>query len=68
MTETSPVIRNFFYNGLKLPDPNPRMTVDEVRAFYSNRFADLTNATTNGPKIEGDELHYEFVRAIGQKG
>ena len=26
--------REFSYNGVKLPDPNPAMTPEEVRQFY----------------------------------
>ena len=27
--------RSFVYDGVKLPDPNPRLSPDEVKAFYS---------------------------------
>ncbi len=33
ITETR-MSREFSFNGVKLPDPNPTMTPEEVRQFY----------------------------------
>ena len=67
ITETR-MSRDFSYNGLKLPDPNPAMTPEEVRQFYATQYPDITTASITGPEAEGDKLRYSFVRAIGSKG
>jgi len=33
--ESKPLFRCFEFNGVKLPDPNPKLSVEEVRALYS---------------------------------
>ena len=67
ITETR-MSRDFSYNGVKLPDPNPAMTPEEVRQFYATQYPDITTASIMGPEAEGDKLRYSFVRAIGAKG
>jgi len=32
MIETKVLARSFTYNGVKLPDPDPRMTPEEVKS------------------------------------
>ena len=53
---------------MKLPDPNPAMTPEEVRQFFATQYPDITTASITGPEAEGDKLHYSFARAIGSKG
>ena len=60
--------REFSYNGVRLPDPNPAMTPEEVRQFYAAQYPDITTASITGPETEGDRLRYSFTRAIGSKG
>jgi len=60
--------RDFSYNGVKLPDPNPAMTPEEVRQFYATQYPDITTASITGPEADGDKLRYSFARAIGSKG
>jgi len=67
ITETR-MSRDFSYNGVKLPDPNPAMTPEEVRQFYATQYPDITTASITGPEAEGDKLRYGFARAIGAKG
>lgn len=68
MTEVTTLSREFSYNGVKLPDPNPSMTIEEVRAIYANQYPDLATASIAGPETSDGKLHYSFVRAIGTKG
>jgi PRTRC genetic system protein C len=68
MIETTPLVREFTYNGVKLPDPNPGITLEEVRAVYANQYPDLATASITGPETDGGKLRYSFVRAIGTKG
>ena len=34
--------RVFQFNGIRLPDPNPEMSVDNVKALYSAQYPELT--------------------------
>lgn len=60
--------RIFQFNGIRLPDPNPSMTVDEVKALYAAQYPELATAVVNGPEAVGDKMRYTFERAIGSKG
>jgi PRTRC genetic system protein C len=68
MIEAKVMSRNFTYKGVKLPDPDPRMTPEEVKNLYSNQYPELASAAITGPETSGDHLQYSFVRAIGTKG
>ena len=68
MITESRLSREFSYNGVKLPDPNPAMTPEEVRQIFATQYPDITTASITGPEAEGDKLRYSFVRAIGSKG
>ncbi|HAX42396.1 MAG TPA: PRTRC system protein C [Bryobacteraceae bacterium] len=60
--------RLFQFNGIRLPDPNPNMPVDEVKALYAAQYPELATAVVNGPEAVGDKMRYTFERAIGSKG
>ncbi len=60
--------RSFTYNGVKLPDPDPRMTPEEVKTIFSHQYPELATAAITGPEASGEQLQYGFVRAIGTKG
>lgn len=62
------VRRIFIYNGRTLPDPDPQMTPEAVKQFYSAIHADLTNAAVEGGTFEGDTQTFEFKRGLGTKG
>ena len=68
MLQASPLTRSFAYLSLKLPDPDSKLTVEEVRQFYSTQFPDLATASITGPEVVGDKLVYSFTRHIGTKG
>jgi PRTRC genetic system protein C len=61
-------VREFSYANLKLPDINPALSPEEVKASYATQYPELATAAINGPEAVGDKLRYEFVRAIGTKG
>lgn len=52
----------------KVGDPDPKLSIEEVRSFYANQFPELTTAAISGPETVGDRLRYRFERAIGAKG
>ena len=59
--------RVFVYDGREFPDPDPNMSVDEVRQSMTNFFPELANATTNESK-RGDDDIFEFQKRVGTKG
>lgn len=60
--------RVFKKNNDMLPDPNPSLSPEEVMAFYSNQYPELTTSNVFGPKIENDQAVYEFKTTVGTKG
>src|SRR5437763_15832081 len=59
--------REFQFNGTKLPDAGPNLTVEEVRAIYVNTYPELATATIEGPSPEDGVMQYKFIRAVGCK-
>lgn len=53
---------------LKLNDPDPDMSLNEVMDFYSMTYPELTTATVHGPELDDDMAVYEFKTTIGVKG
>ena len=44
--------REFRYNGgLRLPDPNPNLTVGEVINLYATTYTEITTAAIEGPEV-----------------
>ncbi|CAJ0740877.1 PRTRC system protein C [Ralstonia mannitolilytica] len=60
--------REFRYNGVRLADPSPNFTLEQVRDFYANTYPEILNADIEGPAIEGAQQVYTFRRAVGTKG
>jgi PRTRC genetic system protein C len=66
--ESHVLSRTFEFNGVRLPDPNPKLSVEDVRALYAHQYPDIATASITGPEAVGDKLRYQFTRAIGSKG
>ncbi len=66
--EAKPLSRCFEFNGMRLPDPDPKLPVEDVRALYAHQYPDIATAAITGPEAVGDKLRYQFTRAIGSKG
>jgi PRTRC genetic system protein C len=62
------IVRKFKYNGMRLVDPSPEKTVDQVKSFYALQFPELLNSEVEGPVTKNGEMTYTFVRAAGSKG
>lgn len=60
--------RFFSYAGMKIPDPNPSQTPDQVLGFLSSLYAELVSATVGEPTIQGKEIIYPIAKAAGSKG
>ena len=60
--------REFNFHGVKFPDPDPRLSPEEVKAGLCVMYPDIATASITGPEAVGGKLRYNFVRAIGAKG
>jgi PRTRC genetic system protein C len=60
--------REFLFNGSRIPDPDPKMGVEEVRDLLTPSYPEIATATITGPEDTGTSLRYTFSRAIGSKG
>jgi len=66
--------RIFVYDGREFPDPDPNLSVDEVKLQMANFFPELSNAETKESERDSktepgtkDTIH-EFKRRVGVKG
>jgi PRTRC genetic system protein C len=62
------LLREFNYSGVRIPDPAPQMSVEQVRDLLTPQFPEIATATLTGPEDTGTTLRYTFNRAIGSKG
>lgn len=53
---------------IELTDPNVAMAPEDVMKYYSGTYPELTNATIQGPKVEGGKATYSFKTVVGTKG
>jgi len=60
--------REFSYNGTRIPDPAPNLSVEQVRELLTPTWPEIATATLSGPEDTGNALRYTFNRAIGSKG
>ena len=66
--QASTLVREFSWNGVKIPDPGSHLAPEEVRAVLATMYPDIATATITGPEAVGDKLLYRMVAAIGTKG
>lgn len=66
--EGGKLTRKFAYNGVNLADPDPSMSVDQVRDVYVATYPELAVAQVEGPTFKGNQAIYSFRRAVGEKG
>jgi PRTRC genetic system protein C len=50
--------RIFIYDNREFPDPDPKMTIEEVRQSMVNFFPELANADTSGPTVTPGQPHH----------
>ena len=62
------MVRVFEYAGVRFPDPNEKMTVEQVRGVLATQYPEIAKAALTGPQTLGDKCVYRFERAIGTKG
>ena len=61
------VRRVFVYDNREFPDPDPALSIDEVRQQLVEFFSELTNADQRS-ELRGDTQVITFSRRIGTKG
>lgn len=66
--KTEALIREFRYNGVNLPDPNPEATPEAVRDLLAATHPDIATAALDGPEITGNKQVYTFIKSVGTKG
>ena len=59
--------RIFVYDDREFPDPDPEMSVDQVKSTLSDFYGEIANASVKETK-RGDDTIYEFQRRVGTKG
>jgi PRTRC genetic system protein C len=60
--------RDFVFNNIHLPDPNPELPIEKVREIHAMTYPEISTAAVEGPEILGNRLRYTFSRAVGTKG
>jgi PRTRC genetic system protein C len=66
--KVSTIPRELLFNGTRIPDPDEKLSVEEVRELLTPSYPDLATASLKGPEDTGTALRYTFQRAIGTKG
>jgi PRTRC genetic system protein C len=59
--------RIFIVDQREFPDPDPALTVEQVREMMAAFFPELANATHTERPRNGDTV-FEFQRRVGTKG
>ena len=59
------MVRVFEYAGVRFPDPDEKMTVEQVRGVFATQYPEIATAALTGPETLGDKCVYRFERAIG---
>jgi PRTRC genetic system protein C len=60
--------REFRYDNLRLPDPNKKLSIEEVRTAFSATYPEIATASVTGPEAVGNKLVYYFTKAIEIRG
>ena len=72
MLQVSKLPRVFLFKNhnqtIKLTDPNPAFTPQQVCDFFSVTYPILTTAKISGPEMGKDQMEYTFSSVLGTKG
>ncbi|KKN37274.1 hypothetical protein LCGC14_0765120 [marine sediment metagenome] len=60
-------MRVFVYDDREFPDPDPTMSIEQVRQSMVHFFPELANAQTKESKRGEDDI-IEFIKRVGVKG
>ena len=67
-TTATTTARAFVYDGREFPDPDPNLSVEEVRKQFAEFLPELANADTREEKRADGTVVYSFSKRIGTKG
>ena len=59
--------RIFVYDDREFPDPDPEMTVEQVKATLADFYGEIANASVKETS-RGEDTIFEFQRRVGTKG
>ena len=59
--------RIFVYDDREFPDPDPEMSVEQVKATLADFYGEIANASVK-ETARGDNTIIEFQRRVGTKG
>ena len=59
--------RIFVYDGREFDDPDPSMSVDDVKGTMADMYAEIATARVKTTQ-RGDDTIYEFEKVAGTKG
>ena len=59
--------RIFVYDDREFPDPDPEMTVEQVKQTLSDFYGEIANAAVKETTRDDDTI-IEFQRRVGTKG
>ncbi len=59
--------RVFVVENRRYPDPDPSLSVDQVRQQFTSFFPELVTATAS-ERREGEDTVVEFQKRVGTKG
>jgi PRTRC genetic system protein C len=65
--KATPLNRSFYYDGRLLADPDPALSIEDVRAHYTGVYPDLNNASYT-EEITDTAVKITFTAAVGTKG
>ena len=63
----SQVQRKFSFDGRSLADPDPNLSIDEVRQHYAGAYPALNNASYE-EEVTDSGVTIKFTTAVGSKG
>ncbi len=64
---TSALPRDFIVDGRKLADPNPALSIEEVRTYYAGIYPALNNASYE-EQLSDRARTITFTTSVGHKG
>jgi PRTRC genetic system protein C len=60
--------RTFRFGSITLNDPDPVMSVDEVKLFYSHQYPEMATATVLAGRVVGEKIEHVIQASYGSKG
>ena len=59
--------RIFVYDQREFPDPDPNLSVEQVKAMMADFFPELANAEVK-ESMRGEDAVHQFIKKVGTKG